>query len=98
MAYSASCHVLLIRVPWFDQSACSFVPTCHSTGIARKPGQIRRPRRDRSHAQPPLGGEHGEDPQFDRAEHNAKLRHRREAQLVGQISRQRQASRVKRSA
>ena len=30
-------------------------------------------RRDRSHAQPPLGGEHGEDPRFDAAEHDASL-------------------------
>jgi hypothetical protein len=30
-------------------------------------------RRDRSHAQPPLGGEHGEDPRFDAAEHAATL-------------------------
>src|SRR5208283_2847582 len=37
------------------QSACSSVPTCHSIGVARRPGQIRRLRRDRSHAQPPLG-------------------------------------------
>jgi hypothetical protein len=49
------CHVLLIHVPWFDQCACSFVPTCPFTGIARKPGQIRRSRRDRSHAQPACG-------------------------------------------
>ena len=34
-------------------------------------------RRDRSHAQPPLRGEHGEDPQFDRAEHGARLRQTR---------------------
>jgi hypothetical protein len=34
-------------------------------------------RRDRSHAQPPLGGEHGEDPRFDAAEHDARLRPRR---------------------
>ena len=46
------------------------------SGIARRRGQIRRLRRDRSHAQPPLGGEHGEDPQFDRAEHDAMLRPR----------------------
>jgi hypothetical protein len=66
----------LIRVPWFDQSTCSSVPTWHSVGIAHRRGQIRRLRRDRSHAQPPLGGEHGEDPQFDRAEHDAMLRPR----------------------
>ncbi len=36
-------------------------------------------RRDRSHAQPPLfrGGEHGEDPQFDTAEHGATITARR---------------------
>jgi hypothetical protein len=66
------------------KSACSSAPTCHFTGIARKFGQIRRLRRDRSRAQPPLGagpepraapawGEHGEDPQFDRAKHEAML-------------------------
>jgi hypothetical protein len=31
------------------------------------PCQIRRSRRDRSHAQPPLGGEHSEDPRFGTA-------------------------------
>src|SRR6201995_2226564 len=50
--------------------------TCHPAGIARRPGQIRRLRRDRSHAQPRLWGEHGEDPQFDGAEHDAMLRPR----------------------
>jgi hypothetical protein len=30
-------------------------------------------RRDHSHAQPALAGEHGEDPRFDRAEHDATL-------------------------
>ena len=34
--------------------------------------------RDWSNAQPALGGEHGEDPQFDRAEHDATLRQRRD--------------------
>jgi hypothetical protein len=43
-------------VPWFDQSACSFVPTWHSSGAGRGPCQIRRSRRDRSHAQPPAAG------------------------------------------
>ena len=35
-------------------------------------------RRDRSHAQPPLGGEHGEDPRFatDRARRHAWSGHR----------------------
>jgi hypothetical protein len=36
----------LVHVPWFDQSTCSLVPTCHPAGIARKPGQIRRLRRN----------------------------------------------------
>jgi hypothetical protein len=44
-----------------------------SSAVAPQPGQIRRLRRDRSHAQPPLGGKHGEDPQFDRAERGAIL-------------------------
>ena len=30
-------------------------------------------RRDRSHAQSPLGGKHGEDPPFDRSEHEHTL-------------------------
>ena len=72
--------------------------TWHSVGIARRPGQIRRLRRDRSHAQPPLGGEHGEDPQFDRAEHDAMLRPRRGAILLARRETSHQASRVKRSA
>jgi hypothetical protein len=33
-----------IDVPWFDQSTCSSVLTCQSTGIARKSCQIRRDR------------------------------------------------------
>ena len=76
MAYLANRYTWLTHVPWFDQSACSCVPTWHSVGIARRRGHIRRLRRDRSHAQPPPGGEHGEDPQFDRAEHDAMLRPR----------------------
>jgi putative transposase len=32
------------------------VPTWHRRGIARRPGQIHRVRRDRSHAQPPVSG------------------------------------------
>ena len=41
---------------------------------ARWPCQIRRLRRDRSHAQPPLGGEPGEDPRFATARRGAMLR------------------------
>ena len=37
-------------------------------------------RRDRSHAQPPLGGEHGEDPQFDATRARFQARGHEEAQ------------------
>jgi hypothetical protein len=63
-------------VPWFDQGACSFVPTYHRSG-ARAEVVSNSPRRfarwDRNHAQPRLGGEHGEDQRFDTAEHAATL-------------------------
>jgi hypothetical protein len=64
MIVTASVLRWLEVVPWFDQGACSSVPTWHRCGVAAGPCQIRRLRRDRSHAQPPLGGEHGEDPRF----------------------------------
>ncbi len=58
-----------------DQCTCSSVPTCHPAGIARKPrsNSPLAPARG-FHAQPHSGGERGEDPQFDRAEHGARLR------------------------
>ena len=55
-------------------------------------------RRDRSHAQPPLGGEHGEDPQFDRPEHDAMLMANEGLACCLGYSQQRQVSRMKRSA
>src|SRR5208337_4055274 len=46
---------------------------CHRQSRASRV-KFAAQRRDRSHAQPPLGGEHGEDPRFDRAERGAMLR------------------------
>jgi hypothetical protein len=45
--------------------------------VARKSGQIRRIAAGPEARAAPLGGEHGEDPQFDRAEHDAMLRQSR---------------------
>jgi hypothetical protein len=56
MASPASSYTGLIHVPWFDQGTCSSVPTWHFVGIARRRGQIRRLRRDRSPRTAPLGG------------------------------------------
>jgi hypothetical protein len=66
-------NVLLIHVPWFDQSACSFVPTWHASGSraqARSNSPLAAGPEPRA---APAWGEHGEDPQFDRAEHDARL-------------------------
>ena len=70
--------------------------------VARKSGQIRRACGGTGATRSPFfTGEHGEDPQFDRAEHDATLWQRRGTQKVprcwlraGAV----QASRVKRSA
>src|SRR5271165_6920294 len=81
------------------RSRCLFLrPDLPLPGQPRaRPVKFDAQRRDRSHAQPPLGGEHGEDPQFDRAEHGATLRQRRDL-LLPSRSVIHQASRMKRSA
>jgi transposase InsO family protein len=55
----------------FDQGGCCFVPTWHflGGGAARKSGQIRRIAAGPEPRAAPLEGEHGEDSQFNRAEH-----------------------------
>ena len=64
----------VVVVPWFDRSVRCFVPTRHCPGAAGRPCQIRCLRRDRSHAQPPLGGRAWRAPRFVTAEHGAMLR------------------------
>ena len=57
------------------KGTCSSAPTCHPTS-SRAQARSNSPRSGGTGAtrSPPFGGEHGEDPQFDRAEHDAKLK------------------------
>ena len=59
----------------FDQSTCSSVPTCHAPWPPRASPVKFASLRGGAGAKrsPSFRGEHGEDPQYDRAEHGATL-------------------------
>ena len=65
--------------------------------IARKRGQIRRLDGGTGATRSPAWGEHGEDPQFDAAEHGARLS-AKEGRRMTLHRRINQPSQVKRSA
>src|SRR5208283_562526 len=69
------CIILADLCSWVRSKRLFLRPDlpCHRQSRASRV-KFAAQRRDRSHAQPPLGGEHGEDPRFDRSEHGAMLR------------------------
>ena len=92
------CPGLLIHVPWFDQSTCSFVPTCHCNGSRAQALSNSSRSGGTGATRSPAWGEHGEDPQFDRAEHDGHAPAYEGGIVLPSAGKAYQASRVKRSS